>query len=75
MIKLLNKRLSILQWALGYWVFVKDTNPNPDENYGAAWYRMNNDGIIFDEKNVAYDLESFGANEEYYSSEVEGIKL
>lgn len=55
--------------------FVKDTNPNPDENYGAAWYRMNNDGIIFDEKNVAYDLESFGANEEYYSSEVEGIKL
>lgn len=40
MIKLLNKRLAILQWALGYWVFVKDTNPNPDENYGAAWYRM-----------------------------------
>ena len=75
MIKLSNKRTAILQWSLGYWVFVKDTNPNPDENYGDDWYRMNDEGLILDENNNVYDLNSFGINEEYYRSEVEGLKL
>lgn len=68
MFKLSNKRLAILQWALGYWVYVKDTNPDKNINYGAHWYRMSDDGTI-------YDIGAFGINEEYYSSEVEGIKL
>lgn len=40
MIKLSNKRMAIVQWALGYWVYVKDTNPDENTNYGAHWYRM-----------------------------------
>lgn len=75
MFRLSNKRLAILQWALGYWVYVKDTNLDKNINYGAHWYRMSDDGTIYDDKNIAYDIGAFGINEEYYSSEVEGIKL
>lgn len=75
MYKLLSKRTAILQWTLGYWVYVKDTNPNQDENCGADWYYMDTDGIIRDEKNGVYDLDCFGANEEYYSGEEVGLKI
>lgn len=75
MYKLLNKRTAILQWTLGYWVYVKDTNPNKDENCGADWYYMDTDGVIRDEKNGVYDLYCFGANEEYYSGEEVGLKI
>lgn len=36
---------------------------------------MNDEGLILDENNNVYDLNSFGINEEYYRSEVEGLKL
>lgn len=75
MIKLSNKRMAIVQWALGYWVYVKDTNPDKNTNYGAHWYRMSDDGTIYDEENIAYDISAFSTSEEYYSSEVEKLKL
>lgn len=75
MFKLTSKRLAILQWALGYWVYVKDTNPDKNTNYGEHWYRMGDDGTIYDEDNLAYDISAFGMNEEYYSSESEEMKL
>ena len=67
--------MAIVQWALGYWVYVKDTNSDKNTNYGACWYRMNDDGTIYDEENIAYDISAFSTSEEYYSSEVEQLKL
>ena len=47
MYKLSSKRLAIMYWASGYWVYVKDTNPDKNTNYGEHWYRMGDDGTIY----------------------------
>lgn len=70
MIKLANKRMALAYWATGYWVYVKDTNPNEAENCGAGWFRMNDDGEIVDEKGTKYVSEDFSANmDEYFALE------
>ena len=66
MIKLLNKKMAIRLWASSKWIYVKDTNPNEDKNYGADWFYMNNDGEILDKKGEKYSIDSFGTNEEYF---------
>ena len=70
MIKLANKRMALAYWATGYWVYVKDTNPNEAENCGAGWFRMNDDGEIVDEKGTKYVSEDFSENmDEYFALE------
>ena len=66
MIKLLNKKMAIKLWASSKWIYVRDTNPNEDKNYGADWFYMNNDGEILDKKGEKYSIDSFGTNEEYF---------
>ncbi len=66
MIKLLNKKMAIKLWAFGKWIYVRDTNPNEAENYGADWFHMNNDGEILDKKGEKYSIDDFGINEEYF---------
>ena len=69
MIKLLNKRMAILIWASGEYVYVRDTNPDEAENCGEGWFYMNDDGVIFDKAGEKYSIDDFGTNEEYFALE------
>lgn len=48
-------------------------------NLTKKWQKLLLDKIhrknVYDEENIAYDISSFGMNEEYYSSESEEMKL